>query len=72
MNRQQQKDLLTNLCNQTRDALLKRAHEWPEEWDGFELRWLLNKAVMHETRIGTSSERRYRDFENEWITRNLY
>lgn len=73
MTRDQQRELLTNFCDQVRDFLLSRSDQWPEEWDGHELRELAiyafdneRTALMREPR-----SKRRRDAHNEIIVRNL-
>ena len=52
-----------------------RSDQWSEEWDGVELRWLLEKAVEYEQPLQRMKDRRmsrYQDFFNHWVTKNLY
>jgi hypothetical protein len=64
--------LVTNLMNDVRDALITKADQWPEDWDGHELRWLIREAISWETDRGVGDRRRYSTFHNDFITRNLY
>ncbi len=73
MNKDRQRELLTNFCNEVRDAMLEHSDEWPEDWDGFELRWLaemvFNLEAPAHNRMG---QKRWRDFLNTWQCERLY
>jgi hypothetical protein len=73
MTKEDQRQLLTTFCDQVRDALLARSDQWPENWDGFELRWLVEEAFKFEARNPHDfSQRRKSAFRNQWATTNLY
>ena len=74
MTREEQRQLLTIFFDQVRDALLEKADQWPDEWDGFELRWLARKAIDWETERTwkTAPISRKREFNNDWVTLDLY
>lgn len=50
MSPEQQKQIVTDLCNGVRDKLLARIEgcDIPEEWDGIELRQLLAEMFWNE------------------------
>jgi hypothetical protein len=73
MTREEQKELLTNFCNQMRDAMLARADRWPEAWDGHELRELAAVAFDRErTRLMREDKKRAKAARNEMVVNNLY
>lgn len=73
MTQNERKKLLRNLCNQIRDKLLKQSGEWPDNWDGVELRWLLKQAVDYEqVTFVNKKSKRWQEFKNDWSIRNLY
>ena len=85
MNQSQQEEFIRTFINNVTEAVLANIHKLPTSWDGFELRWSVCEKFeaeaeysRHLDRVnaglsGYSSRktRRYKDFENECITRNL-
>ena len=65
MRKEDQKKLLAILCTRVRDRLLSKADEWPEEWDGHDIRELAYEAFRFER------TRRKRDFWNTVLINNL-
>lgn len=53
--------------------LISKANRMPDEWDGHELRTLLSEKFAQETTpcMNDKRGRRYRDYQNEVIVRNL-
>lgn len=73
MKRSDQRKLLRTFCNHVRDALLVQASEWPEEWDGHDLRELVAYAYVRErTSLMYQSRGRRRKVHNEIVVRRLY
>ena len=73
MTRTEQRRLLRNFINAVRDHLLERSKDWPEEWDGHDLRELVASAFEWErTPIMSKAPRRRRQTQNEIAVRNLY
>jgi uncharacterized iron-regulated protein len=73
MTRDEQKELVRNFTQQVADALLSKADQWPEDWDGHDLRELVAYAFNHErTRLMREDRKRRRAAENEILVRNLY
>ena len=74
MTRTEQETLLTNFFDQVRDALLKNSDKWPEDWDGFELRWLALEAMRYEDPVTMRDRRgaRRREFEKTYLRERLY
>ena len=74
MTQDERKELLTNIMNNMRDAMLAKADEWDESWDGIELRLLVAKVAEWESpkaRLGGRNSR-VRNFNNAWTVKNLY
>lgn len=69
---EEQQALLGELLDNIKESLLRHASEWPPEWDGYELRWLL-EYVTTELFNGRIDRRckRYQEFRNTVITKNL-
>lgn len=73
MTNEEQKALLTEFIDRVRDQLLSKADKWPEEWDGFELRWLADEAFEFEAPVPSEDRKhRYREFLNTCHTEHLY
>ena len=73
MNRRDQRKLLRTFAEQVTAALLKRSKDWPETWDGHDLRELFLMAVEYErTGLMRESHTRRRNVRNEVVVRNLY
>lgn len=71
------REFIHNFMNQVRDRLLEASNQWPEEWDGMELRGLVKKAIDWEYQGLASAAlsgrtKRGKDFNNEWIVKELY
>lgn len=87
MTKAEKRKFVRSLMNRMRDELLERSDRWPEEWDGHELRALIEEIAMSSNsgqcsspygnkcypgrRPDASDKRRRRAFENECATRNL-
>jgi hypothetical protein len=72
MTRGEQRALLVAFCDSVRDQMLARSDNWPDSWDGLELRQLAARAFDFEANLPTWTRNRQKDFNNDWITRNLY
>jgi len=77
MNRERQREILKELLDLIRDELLAQSDKWPEEWDGFELRWLAEAAVSNSTPkkahdLDRERAKRYKKFDQFNSTNNLY
>lgn len=70
MTRNEQKHLVKSLVRNVLRDLLAKADQWPEEWDGHELRRLVANAYS-EVVFVEMSRTRLRDFRNACLTRNL-
>lgn len=77
MTKAQQRKILKAICDNVRDHLLSRSDQWPEEWDGHELRELVAEVHNNERtslmrgNYGTGRRRRL-EARNEILVRNLY
>jgi hypothetical protein len=75
MTREEKENLLTDFVSGVLNHLLGHSSDWPEDWDGFELRWLAQEAFNYEAPQHTRASgraKRYKEFENTLITTNLY
>ena len=75
MTKDEQRQLLDNFIDQVKDRILERSDKWPDDWDGFELRWLAQEAFNYEcSSLGekTRNRKRYREFRNAVLVNNLY
>jgi hypothetical protein len=73
MTNEEQRELLTNFCDQVRDALLEQSGKWPEHWDGFELRWLVKETFEYEARMPHSgAKKRKKEFLNDLLVNRFY
>ena len=64
---------IKNLTGSVAAELCSKARLMPEEWDGHELRALLAEKFASEvgSPMRDQRSRRYRDYQNEVIVRNL-
>ena len=66
------KVLITEFFNQMRDYIIGEIPKMPEDWDGIELRWYIERAFEFESPKKTKEMTgRYRDFKNEVLVRGL-
>lgn len=69
MKHSQQKEFIRNLCNSIRDEMLQKSKDFPESWDGVELRELL--SIKFDRERYPMDRKRKREFINDYITLNL-
>ena len=74
MKTNEQKKLLGTFMDQVKDNLLSGAQDWPENWDGFELRALVAEAIKYETHDIKSrmGKKRTKEFNNDVLINNHY
>jgi hypothetical protein len=75
MTKEKKEALLQELVTRVLDEMLAHSDKWPEEWDGFELRWLAETAFSYEAPSRTRASghaKRYKEFKNILNTKNLY
>lgn len=69
------RQFIGELCDNVRDDLLKLVPKMPEEWDGIELRSMIAKRFS-EVSLGDAMKdhrsKRYRNYEAECLSRNLW
>ena len=70
------REFLKNYLNSVRDELISKVGQMPEEWGGYELRWLVADTFEWEQRnrtpdAGSHWRRRVREYANEKLVRNL-
>lgn len=84
MNAKEKREFIKSLCNRIRDDLVAKVPEMPEEWDGHELRALLEDAAIGAnlgqctSKAGRTiypyreyDKKRRKAFENECAVRDL-
>jgi len=71
MNKREKKRFVRMLIQNIESSILHRADEWPPEWDGIELRWLLRDHFGKCVMVGTGNRRRKMAYNNEVLVKNL-
>lgn len=74
MQREQQIELVTAICNHIRNDLIHRIEtgKVPETWDGHELReWLADTFQFERTNVMRTNRKRRKDFKNDCLTRAI-
>ena len=78
MDREEQKELVSALCNDVRDEIQFKITigKIPENWDGIELRELVADKFAQDTYFGkrwsnTKRGTRYKDYKNTVLINNL-
>ena len=71
MDKKEKEMFIRNILYCLEASLLLGIKNIPEEWDGTELRWLVAEKVKDIVLYGNKKEKRYRDFKNECLVRNL-
>lgn len=65
-----QQELVRGLCASVAEALIRESHNWPEHWNGHELRELVADAFAHERTTAMNEDRgRRRRFNRENASR---
>lgn len=59
MNQQQKKKFIRELCNSVRDELISKVGRMPKEWDGLELRELVERKFDDETVLTKRARSKY-------------
>ena len=66
----EQRELVRGLCASVAQALVKESENWPEHWNGHELRELVAEAFDHERTSAMRADRgRMRRFRRENASR---
>lgn len=74
MTLKQKQKFVRELIGRVRDDVLKVLPKTPEEWDGFELRWLIADHFCMckiDPMGGDEGRQRKREYSNEVLVRNL-
>lgn len=85
MNQNEQEELIRTVITNIAESILANVPKLPESWDGFELSWYVcekfrvaTERSKHLDRLNSGlsgysprKTKRYKDFENEVLTRNL-
>lgn len=64
------REIVTNICDAVRDGIVRNIREYPEDWDGHEMRALIERFMRDYLRTPAMSDRRskrYRIFEGEYL-----
>lgn len=73
MTHQEQTVFINELIKNVQGDIIKESNKYPEAWNGIELRWriadVFNRVVFGE--IGKRSGKRYRDYHNTVIVKNM-
>ena len=73
MTKTDQKKLLRTFTRHVTQSLLSKAKDWPDDWDGHELRLLVKTAFdWEQTRLMKKGTKRHKDCLNDIIVNNLY
>ena len=67
MTRTEQIKLANALCAGLRQAVLLDADKWPENWDGFELRQLVEDKAREQINYRPMKGKRRKAFKNECL-----
>ena len=74
MNAKAKRHFVQELIRSVQSEILDKLSEVPEEWDGFELRWMI-ADYFDRSRInpsgGDQGRQRKREYRNEVLVRNL-
>lgn len=62
---------IESICNDLKESLLNRVDSMPEEWDGFELRQLLEDMVSQKYNWTKMPRARKRSYNNAIVVRNI-
>jgi hypothetical protein len=73
MNKKEKVDFVSSMCSSIREEIQQHIIQdrIPDEWDGHELRQLLAEKFQWETVMTDKRSRRYREYKNDVITKNL-
>lgn len=74
MNKAEQRMFIRQLMNNIKKDLLQEVKDYPEGWDGFELRLRVRDAARTAMMFDVKSypyNKRYKDYNNEVLVRNL-
>jgi hypothetical protein len=71
MNRDEQRELVTQAMDEIRDRLLERSEYWPSNWNRVELFWLMKEALRDHSEPPEFDRRRWAAFLNAYVTKNL-
>lgn len=72
MNKHNQTALLKDIIARVQANMLAYSSQWPDDWDGYELRWLVAAAFDYEKATTANHRARYKAFRNIDLTTTLY
>ena len=73
MTKQEKKTFIKSIIKAAQDKIIAAIPTMPEEWEGVELRWLIEDAMTlfaDNARFGTDKKRR-KSYENECMVKNI-
>lgn len=68
--RKEQRRIIKEALKDAGDRVLAKLDRMPEEWDGFEIRWLLSAAIDHAV-FHPEHKKRRREFNNQCLIKDL-
>ena len=71
MTKEEKTAFVETLCNDLKGFILSKVDKMPEEWDGVEIRQLMEDAVAQQYNWTKMSSKRKRDYNNEVVVRNI-
>lgn len=73
MTSEEKKEIIFVGMNLLRNQILEAVNKAPQEWNGVEIRWLIRDkaAELAYGLYDNKKSKRYRDYKNEKIVRNL-
>lgn len=71
MTKEEKQEFIETLCNDLKGFLLSKVDKIPEEWDGVEIRQLMEDAVTQQYNWTKMPRARKRSYNNEVVVRNI-
>ena len=71
MNAKEKERFITDLCDSVKHELISKIDRMPENWDGYELRELLQDKFEAESIIPDKRCARYREYRDTCLINNL-
>jgi hypothetical protein len=71
MNTDEKKVFINELVDRVKSEILAKVDRMPDNWDGIELRQYISDNFKEAVLVGTMSNGRKRDYQNDTIIHNL-
>jgi hypothetical protein len=71
MDAETRKTFIKELTNSVRDSLIRENRKYPNEWDGYELRWLIADTFERNVMPSGRKGKRYNEYKNTVLVNNL-